>query len=58
MPPLGMQAATLNFTEINPYPMASTCGQILTLPSFYDEYEAFKDNFVFGVVNHGGFGLE
>ena len=59
VPPLGFNDATLNFNDNNPYPTASTCGLILTLPTqYYTSYDAFKVNFIFGVRNNGGFGLQ
>ena len=58
IPPLGFEAATLNFSPNNPYPTASTRGLSLTLPTkYYDNYSDFKENFVFAIQNHGGFGL-
>ena len=54
IPPLGLDDATLNFNSDNPYPTASTCGLTLTLPSRFDSYAAFKDSFVFAMLNHGG----
>ena len=57
-PPMGFTSeATLTFNAINPYPTASTCGLSLTLPSKYTEYVDFKDHFIYGMLNHGGFGL-
>ena len=57
IPPLGFADATLNFNPFNLYPTASTCGLCLTLPTKYDKYDAFKEAFVFSILNHGGFGL-
>ena len=57
IPPLGFEAATLNFSPNNPYPTASTCGLSLTLPTKYYNYSDFKENFAFAIQNHGGFGL-
>ena len=58
VPPLGFSDATPNFNDENPYPTASTCSFSLTLPTQYHaDFEAFKENFVFSVQNHGGFGL-
>ena len=57
IPPLGFEAVTLNFSPDNPYPTSSTCGLCLTLPTKYYNYNTFKENFVFAMQNHGGFGL-
>ena len=58
IPPMGFNDATLNFNDSNLYPTASTCSLSLTLPTqYYKSYNAFKDNIIFGIQNHGGFGL-
>ena len=59
IPPLGFidHDTTLNFSCVNPYPTASTCGLCLTLPTKYDNYDDFKAAFVFSMQHHGGFGL-
>lgn len=51
IPPLGFDDATLSFSDTNPYPISSTCGQPSTVT------EDFKENFMFAVCNHGGFGV-
>lgn len=51
-------SGTLNFNEENPYPTTSTCALVLTLPTRYTSYEEFKEAFLYGMKNHGGFGLE
>ena len=55
VPPLGFSDATLNFNDDNPYPTASTCSLSLTLPTKY--YLSYEANFIFSMLNHGGFGL-
>jgi len=58
IPPLGFDEATLNFSDNNPYPTASTCALCLTLPTkYHGSYSDFKENFTFAMHNHGGFGL-
>ena len=58
IPPLGFDEATLNFSDNNPYPTASTCALCLTLPTkYHGSYADFKENFTFAMHNHGGFGL-
>lgn len=58
VPPLGFCGATLNFNDENPYPTASTCTFSLTLTArHHSNYDMFKENFIFSIQNHGGFGL-
>jgi len=58
IPPLGFDEATLNFSDNDPYPTASTCTLCLTLPTkYHGSYSDFKENFTFAMHNHGGFGL-
>lgn len=57
IPPLGLGDATLTFNDTNPYPTASTCGLCFTLPTMYRNYSSFKEQFIFAILNHGGFGL-
>lgn len=58
IPPLGFpEAASLHFNDQNPYPTASTCSLSLTLPTKYSAYHDFRNNFLFVMKNHGGFGL-
>ena len=59
LPPTGFnKECTLNFSDVNVYPTASTCALILTLPTLYqDSYETFKGKMLFAFCNHGGFGL-
>ena len=59
VPPVGFDVdSTLNFNNSSVYPTASTCPQILTLPSqYYDDYAKFKDKMLYALSNHGGFGL-
>ena len=58
IPPIGFDSCTLNFSESNIYPTASTCALCLTLPTKYAEnYSAFCHFFLYGLRNHGGFGL-
>ena len=58
VPPMGFpMAASLHFNEQNPYPTVSTCSLSLTLPTKYSTYSDFKNNFLFAIQNHGGFGL-
>lgn len=58
IPPLGFSDAMLNFNDINPYPTASTCSLCLTLPTQYHaDYNGFKENILFALCSHGGFGL-
>ena len=46
------------FDSSTDWPLASTCVLQLTLPTkFHDNFEKFRDNVVFGLLNHGGFGL-
>lgn len=58
-PPLGFEnPITVRFDPNTDWPMASTCAFQLTLPTkFHNDFEKFRDNVVFGVLNHGGFGL-
>ena len=55
--PVGFNDATLNFNDSNQYPTASTCSLSLTLPTRYDDYNTFRDKFVYAIDNRGGFGL-
>ena len=58
LPPLGLEVGpTLNFSAINVFPTASTCAMILTLLTKYLTYPDFKEKFIYGMTNHGGFGL-
>jgi hypothetical protein len=59
IPPLGFHnQPTLNFNDNNPFPTASTCGIVLTLPTqYHDNYRLFKEKMVFALKYHGGFGL-
>ena len=58
-PPLSFDnPITVRFDSSTNWPLASTCALQLTLPTkFYDNFEKFRDNVVFGLLNHGGFGL-
>ena len=58
-PPLGFDnPITVRFDSSTNWPLASTCALQPTLPTkFYDNFEKFRDNVVFGLLNHGGFGL-
>ena len=59
LPPLGFEAGcTLNFNDEGHYPTASTCGLILTLPTKWPDLQSFAAKFIYGVQNHGGFGLD
>ncbi len=59
IPPLGFNSVSLNYNDTDPFPTASTCALILTLPTKYwnNEYAKFKENFIYAIANHGGFGL-
>ena len=49
---------TLNFNPTNIYPTASTCALVLTLPTIHHgSYSMFREKMLFGLANHGGFGL-
>ena len=40
------------------FPNASTCALQLTLPTkYHNNEELFKEKMIYGMVNHGGFGL-
>ena len=58
LPPLGFQKSpTLNFSEENLYPTASTCSLILNIPTRYgSDYESFKGALHIDFKFHGGFG--
>jgi len=58
IPPLGFpRSPTLNFSQDNLYPTASTCALVLTLPTQYGrQYDSFKDAMTVGFKFHGGFG--
>jgi len=57
IPPEGFSECTLCFNAKNKYPMSSTCGLNLTLPTKYvDNYEEFKRNMIYGFKHNGGFG--
>ena len=58
-PPLGFDSPiTMHFDSNTDWPLASTCSFQLILPTkFANNFEKFKDNVVFGLLNHGGFGL-
>ena len=59
IPPTGFHLGlTLNFNNTHVYPSASTCALTLTLPTkYYDNYSLFKEKILYGLENHGGFGL-
>ena len=58
IPPLGFpHDPTLNFSDDNLYPTASTCAIELTLPTQYETYDQFKKYVSYAMLNHGGFGL-
>jgi len=57
IPPLAFDDIVLNYNHSNPFPTASTCGQTLTLPTKYVNYQDFKTSFLYAINNHGGFGL-
>ena len=50
----------IHFSDIQPYPTASTCAIALTLPTkYYDEpYDVFKKAMNTAMTCHGGFGLK
>ena len=51
---LGFGDAILTFSDINPYPTASTCALCLTLSTMYNkECARFKEKFVYALCNHG-----
>lgn len=57
IPPLGLETGLLNFDGESPYPLASVCGTTLTLPTKYSVYNDFKENVIYGLKHHGGYGL-
>ena len=58
IPPAGFhKECTLNFNPSNPYPTASTCALVLTLPTRWATYEDFKTHADVAFTMHGGFGL-
>lgn len=58
-PPLGFdRQITIRFTASSDFPLASTCALELTVPSkFFNDVETFKQKLVYGLLNHGGFGM-
>ena len=57
VPPIGFSPnPTVTFHESSPFPMANTCTNCLKLPLFTSDYDAFKYNFAYGIVNTAGFG--
>ena len=58
-PPGGFQVpASINFNPTSEFPLASTCAIQLTLPTqHYDNPERFFERMVYGIANHGRFGL-
>ena len=58
-PPQGFdESPSIRFNPTSEFPLASTCALELTLPTkFYDEPKLFKERMVYGIQNHGGFGL-
>lgn len=63
IPPTGYELSSgqpvLNFNNTSPYPTASTCAIVLTLPTKYHQqpYSVFKRMMDTAMVSHGGFGL-
>ena len=59
LPPMGFDTPpALRFKSEEMFPLASTCALELTLPmKYHDDPTAFLDKVVFGMKNHGGFGL-
>lgn len=58
-PPLGFDTEpTLRFSNYSEYPTASTCALELTIPTkYYDSPRDFHEKMIYGLKNHGGFGL-
>ena len=58
-PPLGFHCTpSLRFTSDSEFPLASTCALELTLPTkHYGNPDLFREKMVYGLKNHGGFGL-
>ena len=47
----------LQFDSSAVFPTANTCLVRLVLPTTYKTYNEFRERIVFGMKNHGGFGL-
>lgn len=56
IPPSGYDSVILNFSSSSPYPLATTCGLELTLPTKYFDYNSFKRSLDIGFRMNGGFG--
>ena len=57
IPPMGFsKEPSINFSEYDVYPTASTCILQLTLPTCYDSFTSFKSALDTGFTMHGGFG--
>ena len=65
LPPLqlGWEFISLEFLHyadtdgnLSPYPMANTCGPVLSLPVIHKSYHSFKDAMTFAIKNSKGFG--
>ncbi len=58
-PPLGFDLEPMiRFSTVSDFPLASRCALELTLPTkFYNDYTMFKEKMIYGLCNHGGFGL-
>ena len=59
IPPLGFETTPgLRFCNSIVFPTASTCALELTLPTkYHDNEEVFREKIIYGMLNHGGFGL-
>ena len=59
VPPLGLNPMPeIRFLHgsTGKYPKANTCSCVLHLPVIHTDYETFKTEMNFGILNSGGFG--
>ena len=58
IPPQGFDPTpSILFNDNNIYPKSSTCALHLELPTQYASQGMFEEKMVYGLLNHGGFGL-
>ena len=58
-PALGFDdIVSLKFNSTSEFPMASTCALDLILPTkYYLDENSFREKMIYGILNHGGFGI-
>ena len=58
-PPMGFdEEAGIWFSPTATFPTASTCALELTLPTkYHDNADMFHEKMLYGLQNHGGFGM-